>query len=448
MVSDLSPISHMTDLNNLVLRRTPVSDLSPIARTRSLLILDITETDVSDLGPIAELTNLVSYAEKDPKGGGLFFWGCPLADSFLLKLADKENPERTIETIAYLRRQQGLPSRVDDDEDWSETDPPEGNNKPSIEAIPPPEPIAIQFGREADGPIDIASISAAGEQLLDEPYRREDYFEIRMKAVDLHSMGRNRLGSVTTSIDRFLDLPEKMERVRAKLFWSRVNTLRIKLATHDEAYASGKRDGDPDDRLLEQSVVPLLRDLVETINVFVLGDSALMNLDAARPGPEEIAAASEEVKTLTKTLHDLTSNGSVATKEAREVLEEQTENMNTKTDTLAGRQGVEFSRRSIRNFIGELLRRAYARVQTLSIAAKGEAGLAWKGAREGAYRATGAGVITGGVTDMLGVTNFTNAFVEFVVQHADSLTAYVIRAFSKSNTGRNYTLDSEARLIA
>ena len=50
----------------------------------------------------------------------------------------------------------------------------------------------------------------------------------------------------------------------------------------------------------------------------------------------------------------------------------------------------------------------------------GTGGVAWKGVREGAYRAMGAALITGGA---LGV------FVTFVARHSETLTAYVLQTF-------------------
>jgi len=72
------------------------------------------------------------------------------------------------------------------------------------------------------------------------------------------------------------------------------------------------------------------------------------------------------------------------------------------------------------------LRRAYAPVRE---ATKFESGVAWKGIREGAYRAVGAGLVTAAATDLLSVTSFYGTFANFVARHAESLISYVTKVF-------------------
>jgi hypothetical protein len=294
---------------------------------------------------------------------------------------------------------------------------------PSPEAIPRPERRAVQFGGKADGPIDLAAASAPGEHLEDSAARREDYAELRAKALIINSLGTNRLGRLDPPIDRFLILPEDIQQVRSKLFWSRINSLRITLDSHEQATT---QSAEPDDRKLEPSVAPLLKDLVETINVFMIGDPVLMDLDSARPGPQEIIVAKEEVAVLSPMLGEAITNPDVATEPAREVLSEQASNLQDAAEGLHERQAADFGRRTIRNFVSELLRRAYAPVRAL---AKTESAFAWKGIREGAYRAIGAGILTGVATDLAGLTSFHQSLIQFVSRHAETLTAYVMKAF-------------------
>ena len=300
---------------------------------------------------------------------------------------------------------------------------------PPSGAIPAPERRAFQFISRVDGPIDLAASSLPGEHLLGGPGQQEDYIELRAKAAELSALGSNRLGRLYNPINRFLGLGKDIDQVRSKLFWSRINTLRIVLESHDQANAAENRNIEPDERRLEPTVASLLKDLVETINVFVVGDPSLMELDAVRPGPQETEAAKEEISVVAPMIDDLVNNPNVATESAREVLSEQANNMKIADESLPGRQTAEFGRRSIQNFVGELLRRAYVPVQALSRMAKSETGIAWKGVREGAYRAIGAGLITGAATDLVGVTNFSGAIIRFVIRHAHTLIAYVTKAF-------------------
>ena len=58
LVSDLSPLADLKNLQRLVLYDTPVSDLSPLAELKNLRYLDLSSTQVSDLSPLAELKSL------------------------------------------------------------------------------------------------------------------------------------------------------------------------------------------------------------------------------------------------------------------------------------------------------------------------------------------------------------------------------------------------------
>jgi hypothetical protein len=231
------------------------------------------------------------------------------------------------------------------------------------------------------------------------------------------------LGYLHAPIDRFLNLPEDVQQVRSRLFWSRINSLRITLDSHEQAAAQSVEH---DERRLEPSVAPLLQDLVETINVFMIGDPALMDLDAARPGPQEIVVAKEEVAMLAPMLSEAITNPDVATEPAREILREQAEDFQNVAEGLHERQAADFGRRTIRNFVGEVLRRAYAPVRAL---AKSESTFAWKGIREGAYQSIGAGILTGLATDLAGLTSFHQTLIQFVARHAETLSAYVMKAF-------------------
>jgi len=295
---------------------------------------------------------------------------------------------------------------------------------PSADAIPLPERLAVQFGGSVDGPIDLAALSEPGDHFDSSTDRREDYAELRAKAQYLKAFGANRLGHLNSPIERFLSLPEKSQQVRLKLFWSRINTLRVVLDSHEKAEAA--RPMEPDERRLEPSVAQFLKDLVETINVFVIDDPTLMELDAARPGPQEAAVAEEEAAVLESMLAEATTNTAIATELAQEVLKEQVENLQLAEESLHYRQAAEFGRRTIRNFVGELLRRAYAPVRALT---KSESAFAWKSIRDGAYRATGAGILAGAVSDLSGVTNFHQTLIDFVSRHAEAVIIYVTKAF-------------------
>ncbi|NVO17101.1 MAG: hypothetical protein HXX10_24005 [Rhodoplanes sp.] len=130
-VSDLSPIEKFTDLENLFLAGsrvttltpikglhrikiinfdgTQVKEISPLSLFTGLTRIDMDDTKVSDLSPLATLTNLARASVIRPRAGGIWCENCPLDDSYLKTLSLRENPERTIQIIQHLRREQGLP---------------------------------------------------------------------------------------------------------------------------------------------------------------------------------------------------------------------------------------------------------------------------------------------------------------------------------------------------
>jgi hypothetical protein len=89
---------------------TNVSDLSPLAQLPELTAVELDNTPVTDLSPLAEIAVTSPTFPTD----GLSFNNCPIADPVVRSLADEDNPERTLNTIAHLRRQKQLP-RLDAD---------------------------------------------------------------------------------------------------------------------------------------------------------------------------------------------------------------------------------------------------------------------------------------------------------------------------------------------
>ncbi|MBF0356368.1 MAG: hypothetical protein HQL43_14135, partial [Alphaproteobacteria bacterium] len=96
-------LAGLAELQSLNISGTPVADLTPLAGLANLQILDITGTPVADLTPLAGLGNLEKGAQEN---GGLKFRRCTnITDPVLIELSKKDNPERTIETLRYLREQ-------------------------------------------------------------------------------------------------------------------------------------------------------------------------------------------------------------------------------------------------------------------------------------------------------------------------------------------------------
>jgi hypothetical protein len=113
-VTDPSPLADLLKLSYLNCSNTKVADISSLSNSLMLRSLILDGSLVSDLSPAAELSQLVVGANIDSFEGGLSYARCPIPDPILEGLSTRENPQRTTEAIAYLRRQEGLPALPDD----------------------------------------------------------------------------------------------------------------------------------------------------------------------------------------------------------------------------------------------------------------------------------------------------------------------------------------------
>lgn len=105
-ISDLSAASNMTGLIELNIEETQIPDISPLVNCKYLQSLNLSSTPVSDLTPLASLNDLEKSAIRRTPEGGLTYSHCPnITDPILIDLSKKKNPERTIETLRYLREQ-------------------------------------------------------------------------------------------------------------------------------------------------------------------------------------------------------------------------------------------------------------------------------------------------------------------------------------------------------
>jgi hypothetical protein len=230
----------------------------------------------------------------------------------------------------------------------------------------------------------------------------------------LQLLGANRLGSLVRPVDRLLDLGDDLLSIRAKRLWSLFNTLRIKHEGHVEAKKNDNWD-DRDERRLDDLVAGLLKDAVETYNIFAIGDAMLVALDAARPGPQEIGIAKTENATVASVLVKAGANRAITQADAAGTIREQSDNITEASDSVPGRHAADFGRKTIRNFIGALLHGAYSAVRA-------ELALSWKGMREGAYREIGKVVLT----DLAGPTL---QMLKLIADNAEALIKYAGSAF-------------------
>jgi hypothetical protein len=157
----------------------------------------------------------------------------------------------------------------------------------------------------------------------------------------------------------------------------------------------------------------MLRDLVDTFNVFIVGDPKGRELDQIRLGPRERAAATTIIDAALPIVDAIRESQGVVTAAAFEALAEQLEAARNVASGIDGDQAIELSRRTTTNFTAELLRAAYARVRA-------EPEFAWKEYRAGVYRGLGA-VTAAGLAGW--------PIISFVANNAQALKMFVDQAF-------------------
>jgi hypothetical protein len=274
---------------------------------------------------------------------------------------------------------------------------------PIYTAIPDQVSIAARFTIDKTGQIDIIPDPPDGGVVGDE-FQDEVYAEVRRKAVALCDLGHNQLGDLSGPANRFLTaLPEASGTISIIRIWSRGNTLRRRL----QAHLAVKEISDP--ARLPPLVAASLDDLVETYNIFIVGDPKGRELDHVRLGPQERKTADAVVATAIPVAEAVRKSG-IATPAAVEVLTEQIDAAKAATSSsgIYSDQAVELAKKTSSNFVVELLRSSYRFL-------RGEAAFGLKETRAGVYRAGGAATFFAGAT--------------FVVTYAPELKAFVTQAF-------------------
>jgi hypothetical protein len=161
-------------------------------------------------------------------------------------------------------------------------------------------------------------------------------------------------------------------------------------------------------------VAETLRDLVETYNIFIVGDPAGRELDRVRLGPQEREIAKATIDLAVPIAEAVQVSAGLATAAAIQAFVEQIEAARNAPPGVDGDQAIDLSRKTVGNFVTELLRGACARIRA-------ETGFAWKEIRAGTYRYAVPGLIAAG---------YVSPMISFVVQQADNLKLFVEQAFN------------------
>lgn len=304
----------------------------------------------------------------------------------------------------------------------------------SLESLPEQILAAVQFSEGGAGPIDLARDPAS--ELAEQ---REHYEAARRKALEFSALTPNVLGDLREPMVRLLEaMPVDMQALSINRLWSRANTLRKRLAAHDDARERQQKSAlpEPDPALLPPSAAETLRDVVETYNIFIVGDEKGRELDRKRLGPGERERGEQALAAMAPVVAVLPNTPEVATQAVPEILEEKSEAAKSAPHTLAGDQDVAVARASMGNFVLALLRKAGKLV-------KDEAAFGWKGVREGAYREIGKVALAAPVIG--GVAYKWPAIVQFVAKNADALKHFARLAFN--NPAVEQMIDAILKLI-
>jgi len=282
----------------------------------------------------------------------------------------------------------------------------EPDNPPDANAIPPQASAASQFVVDSEGRIDLVAHPPLANAM-----QRALYGEVRYKALAISQLGHNQLAEMSGPISRFLAAaPEHIEDVSIPSFWSRGNTLRSRLKAHDTAAASA----DPTDPAkLSASVAEAVRDLLDTYNVFIIGDPTGRELDQVRLGPQERDEANAVLNLSVTISEAVRETDDLATPLAVEALTEQVEAARGAPSGVDGDQAVDLSRKTTGNLVVELLRFAQTKITA-------EVALAFKEYRSGVYRGFGT---------MTAVALGSVPVLAFVVANAQTLTMFVEQTF-------------------
>jgi hypothetical protein len=289
---------------------------------------------------------------------------------------------------------------------------------PPIESIPQQERTGTRFAVDAQGRIDVVRIPPTTDEL-----QRFHYGEMRYKAAALAALGQM-LGDVALPSNRVLEaLPERMEDASVDKLWSRANTLRRR---HDAHVRALDNNLGPDPAHLDALVAAHVGDFVDSFNVYVLGDPRALELDSARLGPQDREAARKVAALAAPIARAASELQAPTTPAAQEALTEQVGAAIDAPDDINGDQAAELARKTMGNFVSELLRRAYAPIAKLGAAARTEALFAQKEFRSGFYRASGTGVFA--VASAAAYANWPEISA-FVVRNADALKDFVTALF-------------------
>ncbi|MCB1545618.1 MAG: hypothetical protein H6872_00965 [Methylobacteriaceae bacterium] len=306
-----------------------------------------------------------------------------------------------------------------------------GVDLPSEAALPEQEHAASRFTITGDGLIDLVP-DPPTEAGRDEIEQSEHYEEARGKLIELHELGFNLLGEIARPVGKLVDaMPVDRSQASIVRLWHRANSLRKLLDASNQAAVArrDKIDPDPDPAVLPLTVERTLRDFIDSYNIFIVGDEKGRELDRKRLGPGQRQRDEEALAIFEPVVKALQSDPGVATMAATEAIKEQMDQAKAAPASLAGDQDIALARDTSSNWLIAAVRR----VRKTLIE---ESRVAWKGMREGAYRAAGAAVLAAGGLKLL----------EFVADNATNLKAFSDQALA--NPAIHQVIDAVVKIFS
>lgn len=187
-ISDLSPLSSLTELKELYLDSVKVTDLTPLSNLKGLEKLWLNKSQVADLRPLLSLTNLAGAS----KLVAISFDKTPSIklDYKLAELSEIVDPtERTAKTFAYLRE-------IGDD--W-----------PPIPQMTPDQDTILTVSQTDDGRLDISPAIPDADELTD-TVKRKAHALLQQASKSLEQIAGNmhpRLASSARTLSLHIDCP-------------------------------------------------------------------------------------------------------------------------------------------------------------------------------------------------------------------------------------------------
>jgi hypothetical protein len=292
---------------------------------------------------------------------------------------------------------------------------------PPISELPEQnERKAIAFRPSRRGPLELLP-DAAGDFL--DPEQSQLYGRMRAQLVKLQEdiPSQERI-QIDDAVNDFLDQPVSWQAVEfKKVLWLCGNALRNKLAQHDAV----RNSLDPHYSTLPAGVAVALRKPVETWNVFVLGDSDLVELDAKRLGPQEQQIAVENINAARPIVENAATDRQITTEQTGNVLTASLQAASSPIDNINTKQAQDLAEGTSRNLVIQIVRRGYLFCQNLVDPQTDEARALVVEYKKGIAKAAGVASFGAAAATISYGASYAASFFEFVALNAEVFKAYI-----------------------